>query len=81
MYCTKLMYFLYLLGVNKCYGYAYGYGYVIYRLQIYAYLNSYWVDSLLILHPAVQTVLRWQPSANYVACCLHYNLDNSITDT
>ena len=27
MYCTKLMYFLYLLGVNKCYGYGYGYGY------------------------------------------------------
>ena len=26
MYCTKLMYFLYLLGVNKCYGYGYGYG-------------------------------------------------------
>ena len=26
MYCTKLMYFLYLLGVNKCNGYGYGYG-------------------------------------------------------
>ena len=27
MYCTKLMYFLYLLGVNNCYGYGYyGYG-------------------------------------------------------
>ena len=25
MYCTTLMYFLYLLGVNKCYGYGYGY--------------------------------------------------------
>ena len=27
MYSTKLMYFLYLLGVNKCYGYGHGYGY------------------------------------------------------